>query len=328
MALAAAVEDLQPLSSYILVKPSAAPSSTEDGIILPTASEEPHDGVVVAVGPGKRVERANLERLPLSVEVGQKVVYTKYGTSLQRIEVGGEAYVLLREEDLLLTYRGPTPAREDAKPLSSYLLVLPKAAPSETKGGILLPTTDKERSRETDEGQVLAVGPGNLVEAADGSVARRPVWAAAGQQVMYKAYGAEATSLSQGSDVEDVEFALVFDRDVLLSYQGDEATLETLRLPPGKVLLRLQQEEEEQGGFVLASQAASEEGKKVGEVVAASDGILTNDGQLVPLGVEVGDLVRFVYGYEVQLAVGGDDRAEYTVVDAEACLARWRRKGS
>lgn len=85
--------NFKPLADRVLVEPVAAETKTASGIIIPdTAKEKPQEGVVVAVGEGKKDE-------PLTVKVGDKVLYGKYaGTELK---LDGKEYLIVRESDLL-----------------------------------------------------------------------------------------------------------------------------------------------------------------------------------------------------------------------------------
>jgi chaperonin GroES len=76
----------------------AAEETTAGGIVLPdTAKEKPQRGKVVAVGPGKLLD--NGQRGGLSVQVGDEVIFGKYGGS--EVEVDGEEVKILRESDIL-----------------------------------------------------------------------------------------------------------------------------------------------------------------------------------------------------------------------------------
>ena len=89
---------LKPLGDRIIVKASEAEEVTKGGIVLPdTAKEKPREGEVVAVGPGKVSESGAL--IPIEVKVGDKVMYAKYGGT--EVKIGGEEYVILRQEDVL-----------------------------------------------------------------------------------------------------------------------------------------------------------------------------------------------------------------------------------
>ena len=92
------VSTVKPLGDRVFVKISEAEEKTAGGIILPdNAKEKPQIGEVVGVGPGKRNDDGT--RQPLEVEVGSKVLYSKYaGTD---IKLGTDEYVLLTERDIL-----------------------------------------------------------------------------------------------------------------------------------------------------------------------------------------------------------------------------------
>ncbi len=89
---------LMPLGDRVLVTPHAAETVTSFGIIIPdTAKEKPEQGVVVAVGPGRRGK--NGEFIPVGVKVGDKVLFSKYG--FDEVKVNGTEYYLIREENIL-----------------------------------------------------------------------------------------------------------------------------------------------------------------------------------------------------------------------------------
>ncbi|MDR3273453.1 MAG: co-chaperone GroES [Flavobacteriaceae bacterium] len=84
---------IKPLADRVVIEPSAAETKTASGIIIPdSVKEKPHEGVVVAVGNGKKDE-------PMTVKVGDKVLYGKYsGTELK---LTGIDYLIMRESDIL-----------------------------------------------------------------------------------------------------------------------------------------------------------------------------------------------------------------------------------
>ena len=88
---------LKPIEDKVIVKPRAEEEKTSGGIILPdTAKEKPHEGTVIAVGPGKVLE--NGERKAMSVKEGDNVIYSKYGGTLVTVE--GEEYMILDESSI------------------------------------------------------------------------------------------------------------------------------------------------------------------------------------------------------------------------------------
>ncbi len=89
---------IRPLDDRVVVKPEEAEETTAGGIVLPdSAKEKPQRGTVVAVGPGKLLDNGN--RGPLSVAVGDVVIYGKYGGS--DLEVNGDEVKILYERDIL-----------------------------------------------------------------------------------------------------------------------------------------------------------------------------------------------------------------------------------
>ena len=82
-----------PLAGYVVVKRLEEASQTPSGIILTdSAKEKPQRGTVVAVGPGKAEQSAQ-------VKEGQVVLFKKYGPT--EVEIEGEELLLLEEEDVL-----------------------------------------------------------------------------------------------------------------------------------------------------------------------------------------------------------------------------------
>ena len=94
---------VRPLDDRVVVEPIEAEETTAGGIVLPDAAKEkPQRGTVVAVGPGRLLE--NGSRGDLSVQVGDEVIYGKYGGS--EIEVDGDDVKILREGDILAKVLG------------------------------------------------------------------------------------------------------------------------------------------------------------------------------------------------------------------------------
>ncbi|MCD6552469.1 MAG: co-chaperone GroES [Chloroflexi bacterium] len=90
---------LKPLGDRVVVEPVEQEEKTASGIILPeTAKEKPQEGIVIAVGPGRRDEAG--ERIPMDVKEGDRVLYAKYAGT--EVKLGGDKKVLiLRENDIL-----------------------------------------------------------------------------------------------------------------------------------------------------------------------------------------------------------------------------------
>jgi chaperonin GroES len=83
-----------PQGDRVLVEVAEAEEKTAGGIIIPdSAKEKPQKGVIVAVGPGKKKDE------PMTVKVGDKVLYGKYSGT--EISIEGKEYQIMRQDDLL-----------------------------------------------------------------------------------------------------------------------------------------------------------------------------------------------------------------------------------
>lgn len=90
--------NLKPLSNHILIQPLEDEKTTKSGIVLPeNASEKPTKGKIVAVGPGKKNDKGEI--VPMSVKVGDNVLFKKYGPD--EIEMDGQKYLIGDEDDVL-----------------------------------------------------------------------------------------------------------------------------------------------------------------------------------------------------------------------------------
>lgn len=89
----------KPLGNRIVVEPNEDEAQmSAGGIYIPdTAKEKPQEGTVVAIGPGKINDDG--KRIPMDVEVGDIVVYSKYGGT--EYKEGETEYMVLRDDDVL-----------------------------------------------------------------------------------------------------------------------------------------------------------------------------------------------------------------------------------
>ena len=89
---------LTPLEDKIIVKQAEAQTQTASGLYIPdNAKEKPQQGEVLAVGPGRRDDKG--ERIPMDVKVGDKVLYSKYGST--EVHYEGEDYLIVGARDIL-----------------------------------------------------------------------------------------------------------------------------------------------------------------------------------------------------------------------------------
>ena len=95
-------KDIFPIGDRVVVKPGEVMTETNSGLVLPdSAKEKPHEGEVIATGPGKTLE--NDLKLPLEVKVGDTVIYSKFGGV--EIKVDDEPYMVLQEHEILAKRR-------------------------------------------------------------------------------------------------------------------------------------------------------------------------------------------------------------------------------
>lgn len=88
----------RPLHDRILVKRVEAEQKSAGGLIIPdTAKEKPLEGVVVAVGPGRRLDDGTIR--PTALKDGDRILFGKY--TGDEIKVDGEEHVIIRESDIL-----------------------------------------------------------------------------------------------------------------------------------------------------------------------------------------------------------------------------------
>ncbi|MDP1857046.1 MAG: co-chaperone GroES [Gemmatimonadaceae bacterium] len=86
-----------PLADRVVVKPLEDAETMRGGLYIPdTAKEKPQQGEILAVGPGRYEDG---KRIPMDVQVGNKVLYGKYSGT--EVTVEGEPVLILRESDVL-----------------------------------------------------------------------------------------------------------------------------------------------------------------------------------------------------------------------------------
>ncbi len=90
--------NVRPLHDRMLIKRIEEKESVKGGIIIPdTAKEKPQEGEVVAVGHGKKTEEGKV--IALDVKAGDRILFGKYSGA--EIKLGGQEYLILREEEVL-----------------------------------------------------------------------------------------------------------------------------------------------------------------------------------------------------------------------------------
>jgi chaperonin GroES len=88
---------LNPLHDRVVIKRLDADTKTASGLIIPdNVAEKPDQGVVIAVGPGKRTSEGTV--IPLSISVNDKVLFGKHAG--QTVKIKGEEVLILTEEEI------------------------------------------------------------------------------------------------------------------------------------------------------------------------------------------------------------------------------------
>jgi chaperonin GroES len=94
---------IKPLGDRVVVRPLTEDemgSTSPAGIIIPETAkkEKPEQGIVIAVGDGKWNEDGD-QRIPVSVAVGDHVVFSKFG--YDEVSVENTDYYIVSESSVL-----------------------------------------------------------------------------------------------------------------------------------------------------------------------------------------------------------------------------------
>ena len=89
---------VRPLRDRILVKRVEEAEQKVGGIIIPdTAKEKPMQGEVLAVGPGARNEKGEIQAL--DVKVGDRILFGKWSGT--EVKIDGEELLIMKESDVM-----------------------------------------------------------------------------------------------------------------------------------------------------------------------------------------------------------------------------------
>ena len=94
----------KPLADRVLIEKEEVQTKTTGGIIIPETAraEDTKIGVVVSVGEG--IYTNDGVKIPMTVQVGDKVMMPFAG-SAQKVKLGNEEFLLFREQELLMVIR-------------------------------------------------------------------------------------------------------------------------------------------------------------------------------------------------------------------------------
>lgn len=88
---------LKPLGDKVVVEAMESEDKSAGGLYLPdSAKKKPQTGKIIAVGEGRILDDG--KRAPMSVKVGDKVLFSKYGGN--EVQVDGNEYTILDEDQI------------------------------------------------------------------------------------------------------------------------------------------------------------------------------------------------------------------------------------
>jgi chaperonin GroES len=100
-----------PLHDRVVLRRIEEDERTPGGIIIPdTAKEKPQQGEVIAVGPGARDEKGQLQ--PLDVKAGDRVLFGKWSGT--EVKIDGEELLIMKESDILGVLEGVAASKKKA----------------------------------------------------------------------------------------------------------------------------------------------------------------------------------------------------------------------
>ena len=101
----------RPLHDRVVVRRVEEEQKTKGGIIIPdTAKEKPMQGEVIAVGPGARNDKGELQ--PLDVKAGDRVLFGKWSGT--EVKIDGEELLIMKESDIMGIIETPVTAKKAA----------------------------------------------------------------------------------------------------------------------------------------------------------------------------------------------------------------------
>lgn len=187
---------ITPLGNFVLVRTKDSLDATEGGILLPDQSKErATEGEVVAAGPGKLHPHTGV-RITNPVTTGDSVLFGKFDG--HDMNYNDEAVTMIRDDDILLHYKGVRMTLENVNPCRDYVLVELTEQKTETSSGIVV-AESVMKDYEPCEGKVVKVGDGRMTS--KGEFSESPV--NVGDFAKFKDYA------GNGVKIEGGEYSLV-----------------------------------------------------------------------------------------------------------------------
>jgi chaperonin GroES len=101
----------RPLHDRVVLRRIEDDERSPGGIIIPdTAKEKPQQGEVIAVGPGARDEKGQLQSL--DVKAGDRVLFGKWSGT--EVKIDGEELLIMKESDILGVLEGAAASKKKA----------------------------------------------------------------------------------------------------------------------------------------------------------------------------------------------------------------------
>lgn len=198
---------ITPLGNFVLVRVKDTLAATDGGILLPDQSKErPTEGEVVAAGPGMLHPHTGV-RITNPVTAGDSVLFGKFDG--HDMNYNDESVTMIRDNDVLLHYRGTRMTLENVNPCRDYVLVELTEQKTETSSGIVV-AESVMKDYEPCEGKVVKVGEGRMTS--KGEFSESPV--KVGDQVKFKDYAGNPVK------IEGVEHSLVRMVEILCGLEG------------------------------------------------------------------------------------------------------------
>ncbi|KAL3805344.1 hypothetical protein HJC23_009051 [Cyclotella cryptica] len=197
---------LTPTNNFVLVKVAKAVEQTTGGILLTgSAKIKKTEGLVISTGPGRTHSESGI-LFPMPVAPGESVVYGKYdGTE---IEYDGEKHALIRDDDILVKWKGEQLTQESAEVVRDNVLVkVTDSKEEETSSGLVIASSAKKGSKPST-GEVIKVGPGRM--ASNGEIIKVDIQE--GDMVKFRDFAGNEVMIG------DEEFAVVRMGDVLAKF--------------------------------------------------------------------------------------------------------------
>jgi chaperonin GroES len=101
----------RPLHDRVVLRRIEEDERTPGGIIIPdTAKEKPQQGEVIAIGPGARDEKGQIQ--PLDVKAGDRVLFGKWSGT--EVKIDGEELLIMKESDIMGVLEGAAASKKKA----------------------------------------------------------------------------------------------------------------------------------------------------------------------------------------------------------------------